>query len=97
MRQGYLIMTIYTPEMTLPHYFLLSSPQLEVLDSLPLSSKLYFILQLGYFMARRQFFMFHFSRVKNDIAFIMQMYGYGESSLLKIPSRNIQSKIKNKY
>jgi TnpA family transposase len=78
------------------YYFSLSPSQLKEIKLLQPSSKLYFILQFGYFRARRQFFSFHFNRVKDDITFIMQIYFYDEPLPSKIPSRNIQSKIKKK-
>jgi TnpA family transposase len=78
------------------YYFSLSPSQLNEIKLLPLPSKLYFILQFGYFRAKRQFFSFHFNRVKDDVTFIMQIYFHDESSTSKIPSRNIQSKIKKK-
>jgi hypothetical protein len=37
------------------YYFSLSSTQLKEIGPRPLSSQLYFILQLGYFHAKRQF------------------------------------------
>ena len=37
-------------------------------------SKLYFILQLGYFKATQQFFKFNLSRVTKDVKYVLKKY-----------------------
>jgi TnpA family transposase len=56
-------------------YFSLTQSEFEILDQLrSLPSKLNFILQLGYFKERRQFFNFEFADVSADVEFICRKY-----------------------
>lgn len=56
-------------------YFSLTQAEFEILEkSRSLPSKLNFILQLGYFKKRRQFFNFEFSEVSADVEFICRKY-----------------------
>src|SRR5690606_20502403 len=56
-------------------YFSLTQAEFEILDqSRSLPSKLNFILQLGYFKERRQFFNFEFSDVSDDAEFICRKF-----------------------
>ena len=56
-------------------YFLLTAAEEEVLDQLRTTrSKLYFILQLGYFKAKYRFFIFDLADVDEDVAYIQQRY-----------------------
>lgn len=53
-------------------YFLLNDKEFQLMDSRgSLSSKVYFILQLGYFKATSQFFDFVLNDVKSDMQFIL--------------------------
>jgi hypothetical protein len=56
-------------------YFALSPPERAILSQLhgPKSS-IYYILQLGYFKARRQFFVFNFQQVAADAQYIQSIY-----------------------
>jgi TnpA family transposase len=54
-------------------YFSLTSLEKDFLANLrSISSKLYFILQTGYFKSRHQFFNFEFNQVKEDGEYILQ-------------------------
>lgn len=59
------------------------------------SSKLYFILQYGYFQARHQFFNIDYKDVKEDILFIMKNYMPLDRVPYKLPTRKIQRTSKN--
>jgi Domain of unknown function (DUF4158) len=59
-------------------YFALSVPEKEALGQFrSLKSKAFFILQLGYFKARRLFFDFELTDVKEDVAYIQEKYFSG--------------------
>ena len=59
-------------------YFSLSVPEKEALGQFrSLNSKAFFILQLGYFKARRMFFDFDLTDVKEDVAYIQEKYFSG--------------------
>ncbi len=60
------------------------------------SSKLYFILQYGYFKARHQFFNINYEDIKSDVLFIMQHYMPHDRIPYKLPTRKIQRLSKNK-
>lgn len=54
-------------------YFTLSHVEKEVLQTLrSIKSKVYFILQLGYFKSKQLFFQFKLSEVKEDIQYILK-------------------------
>ncbi len=54
-------------------YFSLTGQEKDFLDGLrSLTSKIYFILQTGYFKARHLFFNFEFGDVPEDVAYILQ-------------------------
>lgn len=56
-------------------YFSLSYPEQEVLETFHYNqSKLHFILQLGYFKAKKMFFTFGLQDVKQDIRYIREKY-----------------------
>src|SRR4030095_13112558 len=56
-------------------YFALSPKERAVLDQLhSKKSRLYFILQLGYFQARRLFFTFHLKEVTEDVRYVCDRY-----------------------
>src|SRR3990167_2920789 len=81
------------------HYFLLPE---QVLDSLKIrhknpkdtSTKLWFILQYGYFMARHQFFCIRYANISDDVAFIMSQYLPNDHTPQQLPSRRIQATVK---
>ncbi len=53
-------------------YFSLTAPEQELLQHLrTVKSQAYFILQLGYFKAQRQFFIFELHDVKDDLNYIL--------------------------
>ncbi|MCD8524452.1 MAG: DUF4158 domain-containing protein [Gammaproteobacteria bacterium] len=60
-------------------YFHLNEKEFQLMDSRgSLTSKVYFILQLGYFKATSQFFDFRLSDVKSDMQFVLQHHFNGK-------------------
>jgi len=58
------------------HYFGLSAPEKEVLQELrSVKSQVYFLLQLGYFKAKHQFFVFDLAEVQEDVHYLLAQYG----------------------
>jgi hypothetical protein len=56
-------------------YFSLSSTEKTVLEQFhPLKSRLYWVLQLGYFKAKQQFFTFEFPEVAEDARYIQEQF-----------------------
>lgn len=56
-------------------YFDLNRNELDALEQLTTTkTRLYFILQLGYFKAKHQFFTFNLDEVKDDVAFLLQHF-----------------------
>ncbi len=56
-------------------YFTLSPPERAILSQLHgLKSSIYYILQLGYFKARRQFFVFNLQQVATDAQHVQRSY-----------------------
>lgn len=70
------------------HYFDLADSELKLIeDSWQLNTKLYFMLQLGYFKAKRMFFNFDAEEVAEDIAYIIGAYfPYAAGHVFKVPS-----------
>ncbi len=66
------------PDLTIEErleYFSLTAPEKDYLEELrSLSSRLYFILQAGYFKARQMFFNFEFADVREDVEYILQTH-----------------------
>ncbi len=56
------------------HYFSLTDPELKLSRTLSSHTKWYFILQLGYFKAKKQFFIISHRKVKSDIDFIARTH-----------------------
>ena len=78
------------------HYFSLSKKQWQYAKTLHLASRVYFILQMGYFKAAHRFFSCHPQAVKQDIDFIMHTFFPNEKHFKKFPARNTQHKIHQK-
>lgn len=56
-------------------YFDLNKAELDVLDQLTTTkTRLYFILQLGYFKAKYQFFTFSLDEVNDDVTFLLNHF-----------------------
>lgn len=56
-------------------YFSLSPTELTAMEQLhSIKSRVYFILQLGYFKARQMFFIFHLQEVFEDVKYIRERY-----------------------
>jgi TnpA family transposase len=77
------------------HYFSLSNKELSLVNLRPTngkdtSSKLYFILQLGYFKAKHLFFQFNYIDVKDDTSFILNTYMPNDIVPTKLPTRKVQ-------
>src|SRR3954463_10003446 len=65
---------VFTPEER-DVYFSLAPQEKQTLEKLRhLTAKLYFILQLGYFKAKRQFFVFALRSVADDVGYILCRY-----------------------
>lgn len=57
------------------HYFTLSEPERELLQRLrSVKSKAYFVLQLGYFKAKHQFFTFDLLDVEDDLQYVLKQH-----------------------
>ncbi len=57
------------------HYFLLSPAENEVMNQLSLCHiKVHFILQLGYFKAKKRLFSFNLQEVSHDVAYVIHTY-----------------------
>lgn len=81
------------------HYFLLPEKALNILkikdvNGKSTSTKLYFILQYGYFKARHQFFNFNYHEVMNDASFVMIQYMTNDKMPTQLPTRKIQRRTK---
>ena len=77
------------------HYFSLSELELadlrlRAVNGKDTSSKLYFILQLGYFKAKHLFFQFNYINVKKDADFILNIYMPNDMIPTKLPTRKVQ-------
>lgn len=56
-------------------YFSMGSQELEALNNYATTkTRAYFILQLGYFKARQQFFNFEFQEVRADLTYVLSKY-----------------------
>ena len=56
-------------------YFSLSPTELAALEQLhSIKSRIYYILQLGYFKARQMFFVFELQEVSEDARYIIEQY-----------------------
>ena len=83
------------------HFFELPKTILDGLkinrtNSKNVSSKLYFILQYGYFKARHQFFNVNYKEVKSDVLFVMKNYMPKDCMPSQLPTRKIQRSAKDK-
>jgi len=80
-------------------YFFLNHAEKEIVDThRSYQSKLYFILQLGYFKAKNMFFVFNFSMVRDDAQHILIQYFHEidevpEHDIPKMTSIDMQKKI----
>ena len=77
------------------HYFSLTESEINLLkinsvNKRTVSSKLYFILQFGYFKAKHLFFQFNYVEVEDDAKFILNVYIPGYSTPLNLPSKPVQ-------
>ncbi len=55
-------------------YFALSESERTLLKRQPIKTRIYFILQLGYFKAQKQFFSFNLNEVVTDLIYIHQAH-----------------------
>ncbi|MBA2648703.1 MAG: Tn3 family transposase [Legionella sp.] len=77
------------------HYFSLSekelgSVKLRSINGKEASSKLYFILQLGYFKAKHMFFQLHYIEAEEDVNFILNTYLPNDLIPTSLPTRKFQ-------
>ena len=67
-------------------YFALAPKEKAALDQLhSLKSRVYFILQLGYFKARRMFFIFDLKDVAEDFRYVRDQYFPDFQEALRVP------------
>lgn len=70
-------------------YFSLDQDEHQILASLRnVNSKILFLLQLGYFKASHQFFVFSFQEVSSDLHYIVRRYFSQEKIPKTVPSKN---------
>ncbi|MDP2558476.1 DUF4158 domain-containing protein, partial [Photobacterium damselae subsp. piscicida] len=71
------------------YYFNLTNSEVSLIEEKwLLSSKIYFVLQLGYFKAKRMFFRFDAEEVVNDTSHIFGTYfPYSIDRDFKVPSK----------
>ncbi len=76
------------------HYFSLSQPEKELLDTFrSVKSKVYFILQLGYFKVKNQFFSFDLHEVEEDLRYILnEHFNNREMVTLNVVGKNTRLK-----
>jgi Domain of unknown function (DUF4158) len=56
-------------------YFSLSQPERDLLQALrSIKSQVYFVLQLGYFKSKHQFFIFGLSEVEEDVQYVLEQH-----------------------
>jgi len=86
----------FTDEERVKYFFLDQSEMKELENFRTNISKIYFILQLGYFKAKKRFFVFQFQEVKDDIYYVSQKYHFKEEikkTILAKSSRTDQYKL----
>lgn len=85
------------------YYFSLSQPEIELLQSLhSFKSKVYFVLQLGYFKAKDLFFIFDLHDVEEDLQYVLKQHFNNRkatdlSPIHKIPRSNQQQLILERF
>lgn len=77
------------------HFFALSEPELQIVKLRPFNgretySKLYFILQLGYFKAKHLFFKFEYIEVEDDVRFVLHTHLPNDPEPTNLPTRKFQ-------
>lgn len=77
------------------HFFILSEPELQIVKLKPFngretSSKLYFIIQLGYFKAKHLFFRFQYTEVEDDVRFVLNTHLPNDPEPTNLPTRKFQ-------
>jgi TnpA family transposase len=77
-------------------FFRLDEKDRSLIKNISPASGIYTILQLGYFKAKQQFFQVTYPEVQYDIHWIQYNYYPSKTIIKKLPSRNIQTAIKNK-
>lgn len=77
------------------HFFSLSKPEWKLIEKLNFDNSVYFILQMGYFQAKSQFFNVTVKSVFDDIKFITENVLSRQKTVVNFPSRNSRTKIKN--
>ncbi|HEY1835487.1 MAG TPA: DUF4158 domain-containing protein [Candidatus Saccharimonadales bacterium] len=76
-------------------YFVLSPAEKQTVQEYrTLSAKLFFILQLGYFKARKMFFVFDIEIVNDDVAYILRAHFPNQNTpsnlVISKPTRLVQ-------
>lgn len=75
-------------------YFSLSQPEKDLLEVLrSTKSRAYFILQLGYFKAKRLFFIFDLHEVQEDLQYVLKQY-FHNTKMVDISSIDKSTRLK---
>jgi hypothetical protein len=64
----------FTPEEQVLYFSLSSSEELALRDLRTFESRVYFVLQLGYFKAQHQFYIFNIREVQDDARYVQERY-----------------------
>ena len=72
---------VFNDEEKLLYFTLTKTESISAMRYTNVRTRLYFILQLGYFKAKQQFYSFHIDEVIEDAAFVNNIYLNGESIL----------------
>ena len=70
-------------------YFTLNTRELDILNRYSnIRTRVYFILQLGYFKAKQRFFNFNFEDVLTDVEYILSKHSDDSKTILYRSSNN---------
>lgn len=77
------------------YYFSLFGHEKAVFNNLPSHDRCYFVLQLGYFKARKQFYILNNAKSTKDIRFIVKLYNIAKpkANISEYTHKKIKSKI----
>jgi TnpA family transposase len=79
------------------NYFSLSQPEKELAQTFrSVKSQAYFILQLGYFKAKHQFFTFDLNEVVEDLQYVVEQY-FDNSKIADLSSVNKLTRLKQQH
>jgi hypothetical protein len=79
------------------NFFLLTQPEKELVQtSRSIKSQAYFILQLGYFKAKHQFFTFDLHEVVEDLQYVLEQH-FDNSKIVDLSSVNKSTRLKQQH